>query len=89
MKGVPQDGAKLIRLAADHGLAQAQTWLGVMYQNAEGALENYVKAHKWFNLALAVIWPLRQSAVGIGNPPYVERPPPLPTKTHTRTYVFL
>ncbi|TFH50820.1 MAG: hypothetical protein E4H01_01360 [Lysobacterales bacterium] len=35
----------------DH--AQAQYNLGFMYQNGRGVPQDYVQAHKWFNLASA------------------------------------
>jgi TPR repeat protein len=37
--------------AADQGDALAQSNLGFMYLNGEGLPQDYVRAHKWFNLA--------------------------------------
>ncbi|MFT5804561.1 MAG: TPR repeat protein, partial [Candidatus Paceibacteria bacterium] len=33
------------------GHASAQVNLGVMYNKGQGVLEDYVKAHMWFNLS--------------------------------------
>ncbi len=55
-QGVPQDYAMAVkwsRKAADQGYAPAQYALGYMYQNA---LQDYVRAHMWYNLAGAY-WP--------------------------------
>ena len=41
------------RKAADQGNADAQFNLGVMYANGQGVLQDYVTAHKWFNLAVS------------------------------------
>ena len=38
------------RKAADQGLADAQTNLGVMYGNGTGVPQDYVQAHEWLNL---------------------------------------
>lgn len=37
--------------AADHGEIEAQFDLGLMYATGRGAPQDYVVAHKWFNLA--------------------------------------
>jgi TPR repeat protein len=39
------------RLAAAQGYADAQYDLGTMYKDGQGVPQNYVEAHKWFNLA--------------------------------------
>jgi TPR repeat protein len=36
---------------ANHGSADAQTMLGVMYERGRGVPENYVKAQMWYELA--------------------------------------
>ena len=41
---------KLMPLA-EQGNATAQYNLGIMYGNGEGVPQDYVEAHKWFNLA--------------------------------------
>jgi TPR repeat protein len=38
---------------ADHGDADAQANLGVMYATGEGVPQDHVLAHMWFNLAAA------------------------------------
>jgi TPR repeat protein len=38
------------RKAADQGLSEAQHNLGLMYANGQGVAQDYVQAHKWFNL---------------------------------------
>jgi len=55
-QGVPQDHAEAVkwyRKAADQGLAQAQSRLGVMYAKGQGVSQDYVEACKWFDLAAA------------------------------------
>jgi TPR repeat protein len=36
---------------ADQGNADAQNNLGLMYDNGRGVPQDYVQAHKWFNLS--------------------------------------
>ena len=53
---MPQDYGEAVRWyrrAAEQGNARAQNNLGTMYQNGRGVAQNYVQAHKWFNLAAA------------------------------------
>ncbi|MER9429859.1 tetratricopeptide repeat protein [Mesorhizobium sp. M0408] len=45
------EAAKLYRLAADQGHAQAQYNLGHMAGNGQGVPQNYAEAMKWFRLA--------------------------------------
>ena len=52
-QGVPQHYAEAVRwyrLAADQGVAWAQTYLGNMYETGEGVPPSYVQAHMWHNL---------------------------------------
>ena len=52
--GVLQDykeAVKWYRLAAEQGLAQAQSNLGFMYGKGQGVLQDYVMAHMYFNIA--------------------------------------
>ena len=42
------------RKAAEQGLAHAQVRVGMMYDKGEGVPQDYVEAHKWFNLAAAI-----------------------------------
>jgi uncharacterized protein len=54
--GVPQNYAesmKWYRLAANQGVASAQTNLGVMYSKGHGVPQDYVRAHMWLNLSAA------------------------------------
>ncbi len=54
--GVPQDYAEAVkwyRLAADQGVADAQTMLGVMYARGQGIPQDYVTAHMWANIAFS------------------------------------
>ena len=39
--------------AAEQGDASAQFNLGVAYDNGDGVLQDYSKAHMWYNLAAA------------------------------------
>ncbi len=41
------------KLAAAQGYANAQIKLGTMYGKGQGVLEDYARAHMWFNLAAA------------------------------------
>jgi hypothetical protein len=45
------EAAGWYRQAADQGLPRAQYELGNMYERGEGVLQDYVRAHMWFNLA--------------------------------------
>ena len=36
---------------AEQGDARAQSNLGYMYENGRGVLQDYVRAHMWFNIA--------------------------------------
>jgi len=42
-----------LRARADQGNARAQFNLGNMYNGGDGVVQNYVQAHKWYNLAAA------------------------------------
>ena len=42
---------KWYRLAAEQGDADAQSNLGVMYQQGKGVIKDYVYAHMWWNIA--------------------------------------
>ncbi|MBM3504874.1 MAG: sel1 repeat family protein [Alphaproteobacteria bacterium] len=50
------DFATALRLwkpLAEQGDASAQNNLGLMYHNGRGVPQDYVQAHKWFNLAVS------------------------------------
>ena len=52
--GVKQDYAealKWLRLAAEQGYVEAQTFLGVMYANGQGVGQDYAEAARWYRLA--------------------------------------
>ena len=38
-------------LLAKQGIAEAQYNLGLMYEKGQGVEQDYVEAHKWFNIA--------------------------------------
>ena len=38
------------RKAADQGMTNAQWILGMMYEDGQGVPQDYVAAHKWYNL---------------------------------------
>jgi hypothetical protein len=40
----------LYGLVAAQGDARGQTNLGLMYENGQGVVQDYVRAHMWFNL---------------------------------------
>jgi len=44
---------KELEVAAERGNAEAQMMLGILYAEGQGTLQNYVEAHKWFNLSAA------------------------------------
>ena len=39
------------RSLAEQGDARSMSWLGIMYREGRGVPQDYVQAHKWFNLA--------------------------------------
>ncbi len=39
------------RPLAEAGIAEAQSWLGIMYANGQGVPQDYVQAHMWYSLA--------------------------------------
>jgi TPR repeat protein len=41
---------KWYRLAAEQGDDSAQYSLGLMYNNGKGVIQDYVRAHMWFNI---------------------------------------
>ena len=52
--GLPQDNkeaVKWFRLAAEQGNAAAQFYLGVMYGNGTGVVQDFIYAHMWWNIA--------------------------------------
>ena len=51
MRQDPAQAAERYRKAADQGDATAQSKLGVMYLSGRGVPQDYVEAHKWYNLA--------------------------------------
>ena len=53
---MPEDyteAAKWFRLAAEQGNADAQFFLGSVYDFGQGVPQNYVLAYAWYNLAAA------------------------------------
>jgi TPR repeat protein len=53
---VPRDYDKAVewyRKSAEQGFAEAQYKLGLIYEEGLGVTQDYVEAHKWFNLAAA------------------------------------
>ena len=55
-KGVAQDdkaAASWFLKSAEQGDAGAQLTLGVMYVKGNGAIQNYIQAHKWWNISVA------------------------------------
>ena len=47
------EAVRLYRLAAEQGLAEAQSNLGVLYDNGYGVAQDFVQAYMWFTLAAA------------------------------------
>ena len=55
-QGVTQDykaAVRWYRLAAEQGLAEAQSNLGFMYGKGRGVLQDNIRAHMWYNIAAA------------------------------------
>src|SRR5947209_11491591 len=46
-----QTALKLLQPLADQGNAEAQTDIGLMYENGEGVVKDYAEAMKWFRMA--------------------------------------
>ena len=53
MTGVQTCALPISKKAAKQGLVEAQRNLGFMYFDGKGVAQDYVKAHKWANLAAA------------------------------------
>ena len=54
---MPQDAVEAVRLyrrAADQGNTLAQNNLGTMYATGQGVPQDYVQAHMWFSLSVAL-----------------------------------
>jgi len=54
--GIPHDSAEALKWfhrAAAQGVANAMSNLGFIYRDGEGVTQDYVRAHMWFNLAVA------------------------------------
>ena len=45
-----EESVKWYRKAARKGIANAQSNLGVMYEQGKGVIQSYVSAHMWYNL---------------------------------------
>ncbi len=45
------EAVRWYRKAAKQGNSKAQSNLGLMYSNSEGVPQDYIEAHKWYNLA--------------------------------------
>ena len=46
-----KEAFKWYRMAAEEGIAVAQTNLGLIYENGLGVEQDFVQAHKWYNIA--------------------------------------
>ena len=46
-----QEAAQWFHRAAEHGHADAQSNLGMMYAKGAGVPQDYARAHMWFNIA--------------------------------------
>ena len=62
------EAIRWLRLAAEGGDVEGQMWLGLMYKDGIGVLQDYVEAHKWANLAAAGsgIWALASKEIRSG-----------------------
>lgn len=45
--------ARLLRLLAEQGDAQAQSKLGLMYARGQGVPQDFIRAYMWYNVAAA------------------------------------
>jgi len=59
------EAVKLYRKAAEQGNAEAQSNLGVMYDEGEGVLQDDAEAVKWFRLSAEQGFPKAQALLGI------------------------
>lgn len=50
-----REAARWYRLAAEQGEGRAQLNLGIMYGNGHGVTQDFVQAHKWFNLSASTL----------------------------------
>ena len=67
-RGVPQDdseAAKWFRLAAEQGVADAQSNLGIVYANGLGVPQDDSEAAKWYRLAAEGGDPIGQINLGV------------------------
>ena len=46
-----KEAVKWYRLAAEQRITGAQSNLGLMYEKGQGVEQDYVEAHKWFNIS--------------------------------------
>ena len=53
------------RLAAGEGAAEAQYYLGLMYQAGRGVVQDYAEAHAWYGLAVAQGYAPAQNSLGL------------------------
>ncbi|SVD87203.1 uncharacterized protein METZ01_LOCUS440057, partial [marine metagenome] len=49
-----EEAVKWYRKAAEQGNNIAQSELAIAYKNGQGVIQDYVKAHKWWNIAAAL-----------------------------------
>lgn len=63
-----KEAVRWFRSAAQQGHAEAQLNLGVMYAEGKGVPQNYIEAHKWFNISAA-----NQSVMGRKKRSQIEK----------------
>ena len=47
------ENARWFLLAAEQGHSDAQFFLGILYEDGDGVPQDYIEAHKWYNLSAA------------------------------------
>ncbi len=68
------EAAKWYRRAADQDVAiaqHAQLLLGIMYHNGDGVSQDYVRAHKWYNLAASRFPESDSRAIAVDSRNYI------------------
>lgn len=66
------EAVRWYRKAAEQGFAEAQYNLGFMYEKGMGVPQDYVQAHKWFNLAASRLQGKKRN-VSVQNRNVVEK----------------
>ena len=61
------------RKAAEHGYANAQFFLGLMYHEGQVVPQDYAQAHRWYNLAASRFPPGEERDKAVKNRDHVAK----------------